>query len=177
MSEKSCFRGPFDKQHGKEVQTMLKCERHQFYHNYWSLWRQLRLKKFLLVTWKVLRLIANILTANDKCFLLNRDNLKQLIQMHLSEKQKTFSEFFSAILKSRLNFEHFPKKKTIIADVFRKSQTRKTWLNKSLKSPVSEDHSTSNMVRRTKHCWDLNHTTLIIFIDHSEDNWIGKSVS
>ena len=111
MSEKSCFRGPFDKQHGKEVQTMLKCERHQFYHNYWSLWRQLRLKKFLLVTWKVLRLIANILTANDKCFLLNRDNLKQLIQMHLSEKQKTFSEFFSAILKSRLNFEHFPKKK------------------------------------------------------------------
>ena len=31
--------------------------------------------------------------------------------MHLSEKQKTFSEFFSAILKSRLNFEHFPKTK------------------------------------------------------------------
>ena len=110
MSEKSRFRGPFDKQHGKEGQTILKCKRHQFYHNYWSLWRQLRLKKILLVTCKVLRLIVNVLTADDKCFLLNRDNLRQPIQMHLSEKQKTFSELFSENLKSRLNFEHFPKK-------------------------------------------------------------------
>ena len=111
MSEKSRFRGPFDKQHGKEGQTMLKCELHQFYHNYWSLWKQLKLKQFLLVTCNVLRLIVNMLTANNKCFLLNRDNLKQLIQMHLSEKQKTFSKFFSEILKLRLNLEHFPKKK------------------------------------------------------------------
>ena len=110
MSEKSRFRGPFDKQHGQEGQTILKCKRHQFYHNYWSLWRQLRLKKILLVTCKVLRLIVNVLTADDKCFLLNRDNLRQPIQMHLSEKQKTFSELFSENLKSRLNFEHFPKK-------------------------------------------------------------------
>ena len=32
------------------------------------------------------------------------------IQMQLSEKQKHSSEFFAAILKSRLNFEHFEKK-------------------------------------------------------------------
>ena len=30
--------------------------------------------------------------------------------MYLSGKQKTFSEFFSAFLKSTLNFEHFHKK-------------------------------------------------------------------
>ena len=30
--------------------------------------------------------------------------------MQLSRKQKTFSEFFSAFLKSSLNFEHFQKK-------------------------------------------------------------------
>ena len=34
----------------------------------------------------------------------------QPIQMQLSKKQKTFSEVFSAFLKSRLNFEHFRKK-------------------------------------------------------------------
>ena len=34
----------------------------------------------------------------------------QTIQVHLSQKQKIFSEFFSAILKSILNFEHFQKK-------------------------------------------------------------------
>ena len=31
--------------------------------------------------------------------------------MQLSQKQKTFSEFSSASLKSSLNFEHFQKKK------------------------------------------------------------------
>ena len=30
--------------------------------------------------------------------------------MQLSRKQKTFSEFFCAFLKSSLNFEHFQKK-------------------------------------------------------------------
>ena len=34
----------------------------------------------------------------------------QPIQMQVSRKQKTFSEFFSAFLKSSLNFEHFQKK-------------------------------------------------------------------
>ena len=30
--------------------------------------------------------------------------------MQLSEKQKKISQFFAAILKCRLNFEHFQKK-------------------------------------------------------------------
>ena len=34
----------------------------------------------------------------------------QPIQILLSQKQKTFSEFFSALLKFTLNFEHFRKK-------------------------------------------------------------------
>ena len=34
----------------------------------------------------------------------------QPIQILLSMKQKTFSEFFSAFLKSTLNFEHFQQK-------------------------------------------------------------------
>ena len=110
------------------------------------------LEKTFLVICKGIRLFVNTLTADDKCFLLNRDNSRQPIQMELSEKQKTFSEFFSAILKSRLNFKQLKKKMTLIADVFPKLGTRKTWLNKSLKSHVSEDPSTTNMVRGTKHC-------------------------
>ena len=42
------------------------------------------------------------------------------IQMHLSQKQKIFSEFFSEISGSLLNFEHFQKKMTLIAYVFPK---------------------------------------------------------
>ena len=59
---------------------------------------------------KILRLFVNTLTADDKYSHLNRDNLTQPIQILLSQKQKTFSEFFSSFLKSILNFEHFQKK-------------------------------------------------------------------
>ena len=74
---------------------------------------------------KVLRLFVNTLTVNDKHYLLNRDNLTQQIQMQLSEKQKTFSEFFFAVLKSLLNFKHFPKKMILVADLFLEIQAPK----------------------------------------------------
>ena len=50
------------------------------------------------------------MTAGDKHYMLNRDNLMQPIQMELSQEQKTFSELFFAFLKSVLNFKHLPKK-------------------------------------------------------------------
>ena len=59
---------------------------------------------------KILRLFVNTLTVNDKHYLLNRDNLTQTIQIQLSQKQKTFFEFFFAFLKYILNFKHLPKK-------------------------------------------------------------------
>ena len=64
----------------------------------------------MLVLCTILKLFVNTLTADDKYSLLNRDNLTQLIQILLSRKQKTFSEFPSSFLKSTLNFEHFQKK-------------------------------------------------------------------
>ena len=48
--------------------------------------------------------------AVDKCSLPNRDNLMQTIHMKLSQRLKTFSEFFSAFSKSTLNFAYFQKK-------------------------------------------------------------------
>ena len=70
----------------------------------------MRWKKTLLVIHKILKLFVNTFSADDKHYLLNRDNLAQRIQMQLSQKQKTFSEFFFAFLKSILNFKHLPKK-------------------------------------------------------------------
>ena len=51
-------------------------------------------KKCLLVVYKILRLFFHTLTVDEKHYLLNRDNLTQLIQIQLSQKQKTFSEIF-----------------------------------------------------------------------------------
>ena len=110
MSIKSCFKGSFKKQHGKCAQTLLKFAWQYLYHIYWSLWRQLTFKKFLLVICKISRLFPNTLCADAKYSRLNRDNLMQPIQMELSRKQKTFSELLCAFLKSHLNFEHFQKK-------------------------------------------------------------------
>ena len=100
----------FKKQHGKCAQTLLKCQGQLLYHIYWSLWRQLSYKKSLLVICKISRLFPNTLSADGKYSLLNRDSLTQPIQMQLSRKQKTFSEFFSPFFKSSLNFQHFLKK-------------------------------------------------------------------
>ena len=50
------------------------------------------------------------MTADGKYSRLVRDNLTQRIQIQLSQKKKTFSQFFSLFLKSSLNLEHFRKK-------------------------------------------------------------------
>ena len=50
------------------------------------------------------------MSAVDKCCLSNRDSLTQTIHMQVSEKVNTFSQFFPAFPKSKLNFEHFQQK-------------------------------------------------------------------
>ena len=109
IPKKSSFKGSLGKQHGKRAQTLLKFPWQHLYHIYWLLWRKLTCKKSLLVICKISRLFPNILSAYSKYSLFNRGNLTQRIQMQLFRKQKTFSNFFSAFLKSNLNFEHFKK--------------------------------------------------------------------
>ena len=74
----------------------------------------------MLRLYKFLGLFVTTLTDDEKYCLLYRDNLTQPIQILLSQKQKTFSEFFSPFSKFTLNFEHFQTKMTLIADVFPK---------------------------------------------------------
>ena len=59
---------------------------------------------------KILRLFVNTLTVDEKHYLLTRDKLTKTIHIQLSQKQKTFSDFFFAFLKSILDFKHVLKK-------------------------------------------------------------------
>ena len=59
---------------------------------------------------------------------------------------------------------------TLIDFVFPKLRTLKTWLDKCLKGPVSEDHSTSNMVNVPNHSSNLYERTFIVFIDQCQGN-------
>ena len=79
----------------------------------------------MLVLCKILGQFVNTLSEDDKYCLLYNDNLLQPIQILLSQKQKTFSQFFSGFLKSTLNFEHFEKKINLIADIFPKLPSTK----------------------------------------------------
>ena len=64
----------------------------------------------MLVLCKFLRLLVKTLTDDEQYSLLYRENLTQPIQILLSQKRKTFCQFFAEFLKSTLNFAHFQKK-------------------------------------------------------------------
>ena len=70
----------------------------------------MELQKSLLETWKFFSPFFNTFTADDKYSIISRDNWMQTIQMHLSEKQKIFSQFFSAFFESAFKFRTFSKK-------------------------------------------------------------------
>ena len=179
MSKKSRLRRPSDKQDGKCAHALLKSAVQHRHYIDWSVSRQLSSKKSVLLTFQFLGLLVNTFAADDKCLVLNTDNSKKAIQMQLSQKQKNFSNDFATFLKCRLNFQHFEKKKktlTLIDFVFLKLRTSKTCVDKCLKSSISVDHSTSNMVNVPKHCQNLHQSTFIWFIDQCQGNWVGKSL-
>ena len=74
------------------------------------MWDKLSWKKSALVRSKILGLFVNTLNAEYRYSRRNMQTLTQQVQTPLSLKQKTFSWFFIAFLKSALNGEHFQKK-------------------------------------------------------------------
>ena len=110
MPKKSRFRGPFGKQHGKRAQALFKSASQHLYHIYWSLSKNFSWEKSLLLTCKILGLFVNTLAADEKDLVLHRDNIMTPIRVQFSEKLKAFCQFFTAFLKSRLNFKYFELK-------------------------------------------------------------------
>ena len=110
MRKNSRFRGSVENPHGKCPQTFFKLDPQRRYHISRLLGSQLSYKKSMLGICNISKLFPNTLSTDGKYSLLDRDNLTQPIQMELSQKQKTFSNFFSSFLKATLDFEHFQKK-------------------------------------------------------------------
>ena len=110
MSKKFRFREPFEKQHVKRSQTLLKSVPEHLYQIHWCLPSQLSWKEFLLLTCKVLGLLVNKLAADEKYPLVNRHNLAIPIQMQLHQKQKTFFNVLAGFFKSRWIFIYFEEK-------------------------------------------------------------------
>ena len=133
-------------------------------------------KKSLLVWFVILRLFVNSLTADNKYSRCNLHILRQ-IQTPLSLKKKTFSQFFIAVLKYAWNLEHFEYKVEYLSLInFRNYILRKSSLLKRLKDLASEHHSVNNALTVSKHCWNQQGTTIILFFHEFGKYWIGKSL-
>ena len=77
-------------------------------------------KKSAFVRSEILTLFFNTLTTDEKYSRRNMLNFTQQFEAPLSQRQKTFSEWFLAFLKCALNLEHFEKKDEYSSLVFSK---------------------------------------------------------
>ena len=59
---------------------------------------------------EILGVFLNTLTVDGKYPVEDWENLQFPMQMHRSEKRKTFSQLFVPFLESTSNFQHFEKK-------------------------------------------------------------------
>ena len=59
---------------------------------------------------EILGVFVNTWTADGSYPVQDCQNLQPPIQMQLSQKRKTFSEFFLPFLESTSNFKHFERK-------------------------------------------------------------------
>ena len=135
----------------------------------------IELQKWLLDTWKFFTPFLHTLTANDKYSVNSKDKWMHTIQMHISQKQNTFSQFFSTFFESPFNFKYFQKKRWPSELMyFRNYRPRKTCLDKCLKTPVWVDLSTGDMVNSPKHWFNLNDSAFTSSSDHCEGNWVAK---
>ena len=178
MCKKSSFRGPFEKQHGKRIQTVLKSERKNLYHISWSLRNRLSFKNFLLGICKILRLFVNAwLPMRSILFLIRTIQRNQFRRNYLKNKDLVVDFIFRYgnidqilnILKKKDGHHRLC--------IFENRGLRKTWIDKCLKSHVPEDPLTSNIVNALKHCWNLHDSTFIVVNNYVKRNWVGKSLS
>ena len=109
-SKRPNFRISFGKQEFSEFKTLLKSARHHYYRRFLWIWDKLSWKRSFLVTYEVLGLFVNTLTAEYMYSRRNMQNFPQQLQTQLSQKQKAFSGLLIAFLKCISTLKHLEKK-------------------------------------------------------------------
>ena len=94
----------------KVSRILAKSSREHFYHVFSSFWGKLIWKMSPLMLGEISGGFVNTYTADDKYPVQDCENLQLPIQMQLSEKRETFSEFFLPFFASTSNFNHFGRK-------------------------------------------------------------------
>ena len=92
-----------------------KSARHHYYPLFSSIRGKLSCKKSPSVWYEILRLFANALIADDKYSVSNMQDLPQHIETLLSQRQKTFLDFFYHLWIVHEIYTIFKKKMSILA--------------------------------------------------------------
>ena len=110
MSQEHRFRTGLVSQHVKATQLLPKSPWERLYHVLSWFSGKLIWNMSPLVLGEILGIFVNTLTADGKYPVHGCGNLQLPIQMQLSEKPKSFSEFFVPFLQHTPNFRHFERK-------------------------------------------------------------------
>ena len=111
MHKRCCFWKLFTRDRANESSKLPKFAEKHFYAALSSFLANLGSKKLFWVISGILGLLLNTLNANYEYSRNNTDNLPLLVQIPLSGKLKTSSQFFIPFFGSVLNFQCFEKKK------------------------------------------------------------------
>ena len=125
LSQEHRFRTGFGSQHVKASQLLPKSPRERFYHVILSFAMKLIWNMSPLLLGEMLRMFVNTLAIDLMYPVQGCENLQLPIQMQLSEKRTSFSQFFFHfwILNQILNI--WKQKMIVIVNVFPKLQTVK----------------------------------------------------
>ena len=153
----------------------MKSARKDFYPSGWSIRVELSRNMSLWLRAKILGLLVDTLTADDKYSRDYRENLTQPIQMELSKSPNFFLQVslrfwelhkFLNILKKMMSL--------IVFETDQPHRDRKTRILKCLKGPFWEQLLAVNLLTGQKNCWNIVESTFIFLIDQSEMNSVWK---
>ena len=156
MPKKTRVRTLMDTQHVKGCEKLLKYSRQYFCHIFWSLWKEISLKNTILVVSETLRLFVNILTLEDKyCLSVKASVWRNLFKCNYLKIKKYFLDFFLHYRNMHKVWDTL-KEKMILKVIFCWNyRMQNAGLFKCLKSPLSENLWTVNMLKGPKDCLNL----------------------
>ena len=153
---------------------LAKSPRELFYHVFSAFSGKLIWKMSLLVLREIWGVFDNTLTADAKYPIQDCENLQLPIQMQLSEKQKSFSNFLLHLRNLHRILNILTKKMIVIANVFPKLQTVKILVRplskkRRFRTGFGSEHVEASQIL-AKSPWERSYHVY----HHSQGSWFGK---
>ena len=169
MAKKSCLRTFMDSQHVKGSKRLLKSAPHYFCDIFWSLWKEISSKNFLLVVSEILRLFVKILTPDDKYSLSVKATVYCNKSQYNSLKIKKYFLKSVCICAIYRNLALLSKKRSSSEVIsFWNYRLQNMDLITCPKSPLLEHLWRVNMLKGLKNCLNLHGSVFVLLFHQSE---------